>query len=569
MDETTILSIAATTGSNLPNVPVKNGQMIFVHDKHKLAFDLDDKRVIYKEIIELATEASRTSLLAPISGCYYFVVETALLWAYRDGEWIQIGGNGGSGGSSGALQVVTTAGSSTAYTATVDGIDALTVGAHFVMIPHVTSGKTAPKLNVNSLGEKTLRMVNPNNSYNTATPSNADWLRAGTPVLVMYNGTYWVTVGLPYISAESFNGVLPVSKGGTGVKTLEEFVTNLGLDSSGGGEDGLCIYGAKGSTFVCEPTITLAVDQIEIPEGKTVQVGDLLLVSATDSMCLYSVDSITGDEVSAHSVSYLIAPSGADGQNGSRIHKVNSNPTSYTAGINGIATKCRFALSTVLSQSGSDVIRVDDLLLQNSNFYFVCYVDDTYVYCDANVSVKGATGADGADGKDGVSATHSWSGTTLTMTSASGTSSADLKGNTGDTGATGERGTGILKITTAPSSYTTATGGFTPTYRVALSTVLSQSKASKVLVGDTVAYNYYQYPVGYVDASYVYLGARTSIRGSTGAAGTTPVKGTDYYTDADKTEMVTAVKAAMPTFTLTGIDVNDVEHTWTLYGVQS
>ena len=94
-------------------------------------------------------------------------------------------------------------------------------------------------------------------------------------------------------------------------------------------------------------------------------------------------------------------------------------------------------------------------------------------------------------------------------------------GADGAKGDTGPRGTGVLKITTAPSSYTTATGGFTPTYRVSLSTVKSQSKATQVLVGDTIAYSYYLYPVGYVDSSYVYLGARTSIRGATGATGAT------------------------------------------------
>lgn len=192
---------------------------------------------------------------------------------------------------------------------------------------------------------------------------------------------------------------------------------------------------------------------------------------------------------------------------------------------------------------------------------------------------KGSTGSAGSNGKDGsngVSATHSWNGTVLTVTSASGTSSANLKGDKGDkgdtgsngaagtsvtvsnvsestasggtnvvtfsdgkkvnikngingtngtngakgdTGDTGSRGTGVLKITTAPSGYTTAAGGFTPTYRVALSTVKSQSKAAEVFVGDTILYSYYTYPVGYVDSSYVYLGARTSIRGATGAAG--------------------------------------------------
>ncbi len=80
-------------------------------------------------------------------------------------------------------------------------------------------------------------------------------------------------------------------------------------------------------------------------------------------------------------------------------------------------------------------------------------------------------------------------------------------------------GTGILPITTSPSSYTTTIGGFTPSYRISKSTVLSQSHVDEVRVGDQLRYSYYLYPVGYVDASYVYLGARVSIRG---AAGSTP-----------------------------------------------
>lgn len=146
------------------------------------------------------------------------------------------------------------------------------------------------------------------------------------------------------------------------------------------------------------------------------------------------------------------------------------------------------------------------------------------------------------------------------------TGSQGEKGEKGDTGSTGQRGTGLLKITTAPSSYTTATGGFTPVYRVALSTVKTQANVSEVLVGDVVGYSYYQYPVGYVDASYVYLGTRVSIRGSTGAAGTTPVKGTDYYTEAERTQMIADVTAGLATVTLTGIDEDDVSHTWTIYG---
>lgn len=81
-------------------------------------------------------------------------------------------------------------------------------------------------------------------------------------------------------------------------------------------------------------------------------------------------------------------------------------------------------------------------------------------------------------------------------------------------GGDGTRGTGIYKITTQPSSYTTTTGGFKPTYRIALATVLSQSGVREVLVGDILEYSIYHYPVGYVDSSYVYLGPRVSFKGT-------------------------------------------------------
>lgn len=103
----------------------------------------------------------------------------------------------------------------------------------------------------------------------------------------------------------------------------------------------------------------------------------------------------------------------------------------------------------------------------------------------------------------------------VNLNGAEGTVGAD-----GEKGDPGERGTGILAITTTPSAYTTEINGLTPAYRIALSTVTTQAKVSKVLVGDIVQRSYYHYPVIYVDGSYVYCGTRVSIRGETGAAGT-------------------------------------------------
>lgn len=102
----------------------------------------------------------------------------------------------------------------------------------------------------------------------------------------------------------------------------------------------------------------------------------------------------------------------------------------------------------------------------------------------------GTNGLDGKDGKDGVSATHSWNGTVLTVTSASGTSSADLKGEKGDQGERGLQGADGAK-------------------------------------GDTGA-----------------TGANGK-DGKDGADGKTPVKGVDYFTPDEKSQMVAEVTASL------------------------
>ena len=54
---------------------------------------------------------------------------------------------------------------------------------------------------------------------------------------------------------------------------------------------------------------------------------------------------------------------------------------------------------------------------------------------------------------------------------------------------------------------------------MAISSIKSQAGVAEVLLGDTIRYSYYQYPIAYLDASYAYCTTRVSIRGTTGAAG--------------------------------------------------
>ena len=179
----------------------------------------------------------------------------------------------------------------------------------------------------------------------------------------------------------------------------------------------------------------------------------------------------------------------------------------------------------------------------NADYTLTLTFDDGASY--TTPSIRGAAGASGSNGKDGVSATHSWNGTVLTITSASGTSSADLKGEKGDTGAQGPKGdTGE----TGPQGPQGDTGPAGPQGEPGADGAkgdkgdkgdpgeqgiqgiqgIQGEKGEKGDKGDTGA---------------------TGPQGPAGADGKTPVKGTDYYTEADKAEMVNSVLSALPTWT--------------------
>lgn len=83
-----VLSVVATTSSRVKDLVIKDGQLIFVQNIGRIAFDFNGKRVFYNQIVELETEGERLALVSPISG-YYFILDTACLWFYQD-EWIQI-----------------------------------------------------------------------------------------------------------------------------------------------------------------------------------------------------------------------------------------------------------------------------------------------------------------------------------------------------------------------------------------------------------------------------------------------------------------------------------------------
>lgn len=83
------LSVIATTSDRVSSLNIKNGQLIFIQNEGKVAFDFNYKRVFYNQITELDTDDERFSLSSTPNG-YYFVISTAILWRYQDGVWIQL-----------------------------------------------------------------------------------------------------------------------------------------------------------------------------------------------------------------------------------------------------------------------------------------------------------------------------------------------------------------------------------------------------------------------------------------------------------------------------------------------
>ena len=129
---------------------------------------------------------------------------------------------------------VTTAGTGAAYTATVDGITALTTGVAFLMIPHVVSTVVNPTLNVNGLGAKNLRRRVSNSTVTTVAASSANWLGANKPVRVIFDGNYWIAE-FDRPNATDLYGTVAIASGGTGATTAAGALENLGAFPAAGG----------------------------------------------------------------------------------------------------------------------------------------------------------------------------------------------------------------------------------------------------------------------------------------------------------------------------------------------
>ena len=83
-----VVKLYRTKSERLSQLPVRNGNIIFVSDTRQICLDADGLRIPYDPIKIFDTEKERAEC-DPVTG-FYFVNETNVLWRYADKAWTQL-----------------------------------------------------------------------------------------------------------------------------------------------------------------------------------------------------------------------------------------------------------------------------------------------------------------------------------------------------------------------------------------------------------------------------------------------------------------------------------------------
>ena len=185
-----------------------------------------------------AVEAADRAQVVVGSSPYISPDGTWMIWDKDAGEFVDSGvdaigpkGDPGETGPAGpqgpkgdgSCPIVTTSGSGSKYTATVDGITELITGMMIVIIPHVTSTTVVPTLDLNGLGAKTIYHHYSYTNMTRASAYSYSWLTENIPQLLQYDGVAWIAIGKDRPYADDLTGTLKVNHGGTGKSSLTRY----------------------------------------------------------------------------------------------------------------------------------------------------------------------------------------------------------------------------------------------------------------------------------------------------------------------------------------------------------
>lgn len=82
----TVLSVIGTTGERVRELPIADGQLVFIHNRNRIAFDFKGTRTFYNQVEVLESESDRSAIVTPVDG-YYFCIDSAIFYEYKDNTW--------------------------------------------------------------------------------------------------------------------------------------------------------------------------------------------------------------------------------------------------------------------------------------------------------------------------------------------------------------------------------------------------------------------------------------------------------------------------------------------------
>lgn len=123
----------------------------------------------------------------------------------------------------GVYTAVASSSDGVAYIATVPGIESLSSGASFIMIPDKTSASKEPTIDVNGLGAKKIRRRLSAITTSLQSGYSNTWISINKPFQIVYDGAAWVVEGMPKPVGADVYGAVPQA-----TSTVNGILTNIG-----------------------------------------------------------------------------------------------------------------------------------------------------------------------------------------------------------------------------------------------------------------------------------------------------------------------------------------------------
>ncbi len=126
----------------------------------------------------------------------------------------------------GVYTAVASSSDGVAYIATVPGIESLSSGASFIMIPDKTSASKEPTIDVNGLGAKKIRRRLSAITTSLQSGYSNTWISINKPFQIVYDGAAWVVEGMPKpVGADVYGAVLQATSDASGNVITDTYAT--------------------------------------------------------------------------------------------------------------------------------------------------------------------------------------------------------------------------------------------------------------------------------------------------------------------------------------------------------